>query len=103
TVGRLGLHRPPGEPGPAAARLPGTHHRRGAASKAAPALDRLPAPMGSRPVAPPAVATDNTCAAITFRTARRPWGNRGQPVAVALRFPGDSRRRSGTNDRRDRR
>ena len=89
----------PGPPRPGY--LP-TDHRRCRSPRAAAALDRLPAPLGSRELAAPGCAVRDW-AAITFGIADRARGDRGQPIAVTLRLPGDPRRRTGADDRRDRR
>ncbi len=51
----LGLHRPPGDPGSAPARLPVADHRRRRAARASATLDRILAALGSRALASPGV------------------------------------------------
>jgi len=98
---RLGLHRPTrvnlGPPRPCTWNA----SSRGAANHLGfHTLDRLSCAGGTPSLWPrPRLPADNTCATITFRTAWRTLGYRCQPVCGHASFPGDSRRRSGTDDR----
>ena len=72
------------------------HHR-----PAAP-LDRVPAALGSDPLASPATSK-NTMGRSHFQSCCGNRRGRGQPAEVPVRFPGNPRRRPGADDGRDRR